>query len=65
VRCYDGESAAVLAVVFCSDEAAVHGGIIPMARLHLGLVPTRRERREEKERGPALSSPCVTPLVLW
>jgi hypothetical protein len=43
----------------------VHGGIIPMARLHLGLVPTRRERREEKERGPALSSPCVTPLVLW
>jgi hypothetical protein len=36
VRCYGGESAAVLAIAFHSDEAAVRGDIIPMARLHLG-----------------------------
>jgi hypothetical protein len=57
VRCYGGESAVVLAIVFHSDEAAVRGDVIPMARLHLGLVPTRRGRREEEERGLALSSP--------
>jgi hypothetical protein len=48
---------AVLAVAFRSYKAAVHGDVIAMARLHLGLVPTRRGRREEEERGLALSSP--------
>jgi hypothetical protein len=57
VRCYGGESATVLAVAFRSDEAAAQGDIIPMARLYLELVPTRRGRREEEERGLALSSP--------
>jgi hypothetical protein len=32
-----------------------------MARLHLGLVPTRRGRREEEERGLALSSSWWRP----
>jgi hypothetical protein len=48
---------AVLAVAFHSDEAAAHGDFIPTARLYLGLVPTRRGRRKEEERGLALSSP--------
>jgi hypothetical protein len=47
----------VLAVAFRSDEATVHGDVIPIARLHLGLVPTRIGRREEEERGLPLSSP--------
>jgi hypothetical protein len=46
----------VLAVAFRSDEAAMHGDANPMARLYLGLVPTRKGRREEEERGLALSS---------
>jgi hypothetical protein len=44
----------VLAVAFRSDEAAMHGDVIPKARLYLGLVPTKKREEGRGREGPSI-----------